>query len=174
MLAGGASGPEAARINRIQLEAERELLPHLFDWDSSGIPGWTGIFVFDTYASDLKAMNQAIARLEVGNAKGCAGYLEGVTTMGWGRYVGRDAYDLVLEHIAYNPHLLWGYGFIPELTDVHDEYASLVGRAGGDMSDAEVLQSLRAKRDAIYGSVTAASEEAGAAFSRSAEVLQEL
>ena len=174
VLAGGASGPEAARINRIQLEAERELLPHLFDWDSSGIPGWTGIFVFDTYASDLKAMNQAIARLEVGNAKGCAGYLEGVTTMGWGRYVGRDAYDLVLEHIAYNPHLLWGYGFIPELTDVHDEYASLVGRAGGNMSDAEVLQSLRAKRDAIYGSVTAASEEAGAAFSRSAEALQEL
>jgi hypothetical protein len=174
VLTSAADAAGTARINAIQLEAEKELLPHLFDWDSSGIPGWTGIFVFDTYANDLRAMNQAIARLEVGNVKGCAGYLEGVTTMGWGRYVGRDAYDLVLEHIAYNPHLLWGYGFIPELTDVHDEYASLTGRAEGDMTDADVLQSLRLKRDAIYGFVTAASNEAGAAFSRSAEVLQQL
>jgi hypothetical protein len=174
LLASAAGSAETARVNAIQLEAEKELLPHLFDWDSSGIPGWTGIFVFDTYANDLRAMNQAIARLRVGNARGAAGYLERVTTMGWGRYVGRDAYDLVLEHIAYNPHLLWGYGFIPRLTDVHDEYASLVGRTGGDMSDAEVLQSLRAKRDAVYGFVTAASREAGAAFGRSAEVLQGL
>jgi hypothetical protein len=174
LAAAVATPAEAARVNAIQLEAEKQLLPHLFDWDSSGIPGWTGIFVFDTYANDLKAMNKAIKTLEVGNAKGCAGYLEGVTTMGWGRYVGRDAYDLVLGHIAYNPHLLWGYGFIPRLTDVHDEYASLVGRSGVDMTDAEVLRSLRAKRDAIYGFVTAASNEAGTAFSQSAEVLQGL
>jgi hypothetical protein len=170
----GATAAETARINAVQLEAEKLLLPHLFDWDSSGIPGWTGLFVFDTYANDLKAMNKAIKSLEVGNEKGCVGYLEGVTTMGWGQFVGREGYDTVLEHIAYNPHLLWGYGFIPRLTDVHDEYASLLGRADGGMTDAEVLQSLRAKRDAIYGFVTAASNEAGTAFSQSAEVLLEL
>lgn len=174
VLASAADAAGTARVNAIQLAAEQELLPHLFDWDSSGIPGWTGIFVFDTYANDLKALNQAIARLEVGNRKGCAGYLGGVTTMGWGQYVGREAYDTVLGHIAYNPHLLWGYGFIPQLTDVHDEYASLLGRADGGMTDAQVLASLRAKRDAVYGFVTDASEEAGTAFSRSAEVLQEL
>jgi len=174
LTATGADRAETARVNAIQLEAEKTLLPHLFDWDSSGIPGWTGLFLFDTYAADLRAMNKAIKTLEVGNAKGCAGYLEGVTTMGWGRYVGREAYDVVLGLIAYNPHLLWGNGFIPQLTDVHDEYASLVGRAGYDMTRAQVLRSLRAKRDAIYGYVTAASEEAGAAFSRSAEVLQSL
>ena len=174
LAAAGADAAETARVNAIQLAAEKELLPHLFDWDSSGIPGWTGIFVFDTYANDLKALNKAVKTLEVGNRKGCAGYLEGVTTMGWGQYVGREAYDTVLGHIAYNPHLLWGYGFIPQLTDVHDEYASLLGRADGGMTDAQVLASLRAKRGAVYGFVTDASEEAGAAFSRSAEVLQEL
>ncbi len=52
VLAAGASAAETARVNAIQLEAEKELLPHLFDWDSSGIPGWTGLFVFDTYAAD--------------------------------------------------------------------------------------------------------------------------
>lgn len=170
----GASAAEAARVNRIQMEAERVLLPHLFDWDSSGIPGWTGLFVFDTYANDLKALNKAIATLKVGNVKGAAGYLTGVTTMGWGQYVGRDAYDIVLEHIAYNPHLLWGYGFIPRLTDVHAEYASLMGRPDGGMTRAAVLASLRAKRNAVYGFVTAASGEVGGAFGRSAEVLQEL
>ena len=174
LAAAGVTAAEAARVNAIQLEAEKQLLPHLFDWDSSGIPGWTGLFVFDTYANDLKALNKAIKTLEVGNVKGCAGYLEGVTTMGWGQFVGREGYDTVLEHIAYNPHLLWGYGFIPQLTDVHDEYASLLGRADGGMTTGEVLQSLRTKRDAIYGFVTAASVEAGTAFTESAKTLQQL
>jgi hypothetical protein len=80
-----------------------------------------------------------------------------------------------MGHIAYNPHLLWGYGFIPRLTDVHAEYMSLKGRAGaGTMSDAEILASLRTKHDAIYSSVTAAAVKAGTAFSTAAEVLQEL
>jgi hypothetical protein len=169
ILAAG-SPEEAARLNAVQLQTEVALLPHLFDWDSSGIPGWTGIFLFDTYANDLAAMNKAIKSLRVGNAKACAGYLGQVTTMGWGQYVGDEAYGLILEHIAYNPHLLWGYGFIPRLTDVHDEYMSLTGRGGGMTSD-EVLASLVAKRDAIYGFITDASNEAGAAFGDAAEVL---
>ena len=173
--AAGVSKEEAARVNQVQMAAEKALLPHLFDWDSSGIPGWTGIVLFDTYANDLGAMNKAIAQLKVGNTAGCARYLEGVTTMGWRRYVGRDAYDLILEHIAYNPHLLRGKGFIPQLTDVHDEYSSLTGRAAEDaMSEEEVLASLTEKRDAIYGFVTMASEEAGTAFSEAAALLETL
>jgi hypothetical protein len=175
LAASGASSAEAARVNGIQMAAARELLPHLFDWDSSGIPGWTGIFLFDTYANDLAAMNKAIDRLRVGNTSACAGYLAGVSTMGWGQYVGDEGYDLILGHIAFNPHLLWGLGYIPQLTDVHDEYMSLTGRAGsGAMTQDEVLASLVAKRDAIYGSVTAASVEAGDAFSASADVLNGL
>jgi len=170
-----ASTTEAARVNHIQMATEKALLPHLFDWDSSGIPGWTGIFLFDTYANDLAAMNKAIAQLRVGNTAGCAGYLRNVTTMGWGQHVGAEAYDRILEHIAYNPHLLWGKGFIPRLTDVHDEYMSLMGRSGSDaMSQDEVLTSLTAKRDAIYGYVTMASDEAGSAFSEAAAVLSTL
>ncbi|HJW76080.1 MAG TPA: hypothetical protein VJ787_10490 [Thermoleophilia bacterium] len=167
------SAEEAARVNAIQMEAAKPLLPHLFDWDSSGIPGWTGIFVFNTYANDLAVMNKAIRSLEVGNRKACAGYLTGVT-MGWGRYVGAEAYELVLRHIAYNPHLLWGFGYIPQLTDVHREYASLMGREDGGMTDAEVLASLTAKRDDVYGYVTAAAQEAGTAYGAAADILMGL
>ena len=79
----------------------------------------------------------------------------------------------MIDHIAYTPHLLWGYGFIPQLTDVHDEYMSLTGRyESGGMTKAEILASLTAKRDAIYGFVTMASEEAGTAFSEAAAVLE--
>jgi hypothetical protein len=52
---------------------------------------------------------------------------------------------------------------------------SLMGRStSGGMTQDEVLTSLIAKRDAIYGSVTAASVEAGDAFSASADVLNGL
>jgi hypothetical protein len=173
--AKGVSAAEAARVNGIQMSAAKTLLPHLFDWDSSGIPGWTGIFVFDTYAYDLKAMNGAIAALEAGKTRRCASFLSNVTTMRWGRHVGDAAYTLVMEHIAYNPHLLWGYGFIPQLTDVHREYMSLKGRyPAGGMTTAEIKASLTAKRDAIYGFVTAAAQEAGAAFTQAAAQLEKL
>jgi hypothetical protein len=165
---------EAARVNGIQMDAAKAL-PGLFDWDSSGIPGWTGAFSFDTYANDLAKLDKAITAPKAGKRQVCAGHLGAVTTMAWGQYVGGEAYSTVPGHIAYNPHLLWGYGFIPKLTDVHAEYMSLKGRAGaGTMSDAEILASLRTKRHAIYGSVTAAAVTAGTAFSTAAEVLQDL
>ncbi len=171
----GVSSAEAARVNTVQMAAAKDLLPHLFDWDSSGIPGWTGLFVFDTYSNDLAAMNKAIAALKAGKKQKCAACLANVTTMGWGRYVGDDAYKLILEHIAYNPHLLWGYGFIPQLTDVHREYMSLKGRyTTGGMTAAEVLASLKTKRDAIYGFVTTSAQEVGAAFTKAAATLDQL
>jgi hypothetical protein len=136
------------------------------------IPGWTGLFLFDTYANDLFWLNQAIAALKAGDEDACLKALEGVNTMEWGQYVGDSAYDTMMDHIAYTPHLLWGYGYIPQLSDVHDEYMSLAGRTAGGMSRAELLSSLTAKRDAIYGYVTMASEEAGTAYSEAAAVLR--
>jgi hypothetical protein len=173
--AKGVSSVEAARVNAIQMKTAKALLPHLFDWDSSGIPGWTGIFAFDTYANDLKYLDRAIVALRAGRRAECARALQGVTTMSWGRYVGAEAYDLILEHIAYNPHLLWGYGYIPRLTDVHEEYMDLKGRLDpATMSSAEILTSLRAKRDTAYHSVTAAAQESGAAFTAAAGELEAL
>jgi hypothetical protein len=166
---------EAARVNDIQMKAAKALLPHLFDWDSSGIPGWTGIFAFDTYANDLQSLNEAIRQLRAGHRRDCARALRNVTTMGWGRYVGDEAYRLVLEHIAYNPHLLWGYGFIPKLTDVHAEFMNLTGKYDSPtMTSDQILASLRAKRDAAYGHVTAAAQESGAAFAAAAAELGRL
>ena len=53
-------------------------------------------------------------------ADGCAKALEGHDD-GVDQYVGDKAYDTMLDHIAYTPHLPWGYGYIPRLTDVHGE-----------------------------------------------------
>jgi len=172
---GGASNERIAHLNSVQRQTEKALLPHLFNWDSSGIPGWTGIFVFDTYANDLAAMNKAIVDLKLGKAAACATDLTGVTTMGWGQDVGTAAYGSLLEHMAYNPHLLWARGYVPRLTDVHREYMSLMGRGSdGEMTQAQILSSLIAKRAAIYEAVTAASQDLGSAFTDAASKLQEL
>lgn len=160
-------------INAVLMEQAIALNPHLFDWDCHLIPGWTGLFLFDTYANDLFWLNEAIAALNGGDEAACLKALEGVNTMEWGQYVGDQAFETMMDHIAYTPHLLWGYGFIPQLTDVHAEYMSLMDRyESGGMTKAEILASLTAKRDAVYGFVTMASEEAGTAFSEAAAVLR--
>jgi hypothetical protein len=93
--------------------------------------------------------------------------------MEWGEYVGDKAYATMLDHIAYTPHQLWGYGYIPRLTDVHQEYMSVMGRYGASgMTQKQLLDSLTAKRDAIYQSVTLASDEVGGAFAEAAAVLK--
>ena len=70
---------------------------------------------------------------------------------------------------------MWGYGFIPQLTDVHEEYMNLKGRLDpATMSSAEIIASLRAKRDAAYDAVTAAAQESGAAFTAAAGELEAL
>jgi len=166
---------ETARINRIQLQSEMALLPHLYNWDTRVIPGWSGMFVFDTYGYDLAALNQAISALQSGNSARCAKALAGVTTMSWGERVGDEAYADVMHYIAYNKHLLWAYGYMPNLTDVHAEYMSLVGRyADGGMTKTEIMNSLVAKRAVIYQSVTAASHDLGSAFTAAADELRRL
>jgi hypothetical protein len=173
MSAKNLSDAKIAAINAVLMEQAIALNPHLFDWDCTMIPGWTGLFLFDTYANDLKWLNAAIAALKGGDDAACLKALEGVTTMEWGQYVGDKGYTTMMDHIAYTPHLLWGYGFIPQLTDVHTEFMSMMGRyESGAMSKAEILASLTAKRDAIYGFVTMASGEAGTAFSEAAAVLE--
>ena len=161
------------RINGILMAQAVALNPHLFDWDCSMIPGWTGLFLFDTYANDLYWLDKAIGALKGGQTDAGLKALENVTTMEWGQYVGDEARTTMMKHIAYNDHLLWGYGYVPKLTEVHPEYMSLMGRYGSEgMSKAEIIASLTVKRDAIYGFVTLASEEAGTAFSDAAAILQ--
>ena len=172
MTAKNLNQTKTKAINEVLMRQAVALNPHLFDWDCHMIPGWTGLFLFDSYANDLYWLNQAIAALKSGDDDACLKALEGVNTMEWGQYVGDGAYDTMLDHIAYTPHLLWGYGYIPQLSDVHDEYMSLAGRTAGGMSRAELLSSLTAKRDAVYGYVTMASEEAGTAYSEAAAVLR--
>jgi hypothetical protein len=173
--AKGVSTSEAARVNRIQLQCEMALLPHLYNWDTRVIPGWSGMFLFDTYGYDLAALNQAISALQAGDTAGCAAGLAGVTTMAWGREVGDAAYADVMHYIAYNKHLLWAYGYMPQLTDVHREYMSLMGRySSGAMTKAEIMNSLVAKRAAIYQSITAASQDLGSAFTAASAELRRL
>ena len=166
---------ETGRVNKILMQSEKELLPHMFDWDCSVIPGWTGLWLFETYANDLNWMNQAIESLEAGKVSAAAGNLGSVTTMEWGQYVGEEAYQHVLDEIAFPEHPLWADGFLPTLTQVHIEYMVLMGTwDGSPMSTEMVLDSLIEKRDAIYGYVTMAALEAGMAFEEAAGILGQI
>ena len=104
MTAKNLSDAKIEAINAVLMEQAIALNPHLFDWDCTVIPGWTGVFLFDTYANDLKWLNEAIAALQGGTTRPrCLKALEGVTTMEWGQYVGDEGYDTMLDHIAYTP-----------------------------------------------------------------------
>ena len=169
------STAEASRMNKLLMQSEVALLPHLFDWDCSVIPGWTGLWLFDTYANDLYWMNKAIADLKAGKVSAAAKDLTGVTTMEWGQYVGDEAYLHVLDKIAFPEHALWADGHLPTITQVHVEFMALMGTWNGiAMSDAMVLESLLEKRDAIYGYITSAAMEAGPAFEEAASILGEI
>ena len=166
---------EVQRINQLLMASEVAVLPYLFDWDTSVVPGWTGLFLFDTYANDLHWMNHAIQDLKAGNLGKVKEDLAAVTTMKWGQYVGGEAYQHVLSEIAFPDHPLWAAGHLPTLTQVHTEYMSLMGRLGGSgMTTAQVLHSLTEKRDAIYGYITSASIEAGNAYANAAAILMEI
>jgi Iap family predicted aminopeptidase len=164
---------QVVRANRAMLASAVALNPHLFDWDTSVIPGWTGLFLFDTYAHDLDRLDRAIADLREGRTYAASRDLARVTTMKWGRYVGAEAYAEVLSSIAFPEHPLWAEGHLPNLTDVHTEYMALVGRTDEPVDATVVLASLIAKRDAIYTSITEAAREAGSAFREAAGVLRE-
>jgi len=166
---------EAARINHLMMASQVALLPYIFDWDTSVVPGWTGLFLYDTYANDLQWMNKAIADLKAGRLAKAEEDLAAVTTMKWGQYVGEEAYEHVLSEIAFPVHPLWAAGHLPTLTIVHKEYMSLMGRLDSSgMTTAEVLHSLMEKRDAIYGYITSASLEAGTAYASAAAILMHI
>lgn len=166
---------EAARINHLMMASQVALLPHIFDWDTSVVPGWTGLFLYDTYANDLQWMNKAIADLSAGRLAKAEEDLAAVTTMKWGQYVGEEAYEHVLSEIAFPAHPLWAAGHLPTLTIVHKEYMSLMGRLGSSgMTTADVLHSITEKRDAIYGYITLASLEAGTAYADAAAILMQI
>jgi len=169
------SAAEAGRINKILMRSEVALLPHMFDWDCSVIPGWTGLWLFDTYANDLYWMNKAIADLRAGKVSAAAKDLVGVTTMEWGQYVGEEAYQHVLDEIVFTENPLWADGHLPTITQVHVEYMVLEGTwDGSPMSTTMVLDSLVEKRDAIYGSISSAAVEAGSAYSEAAAILGQI
>ncbi len=54
------------------MQAAVALNPHLYDWDTTVIPGWSGIFKLDQYGVDLQALNRAIADLRAGNRSAAA------------------------------------------------------------------------------------------------------
>jgi hypothetical protein len=162
------------RVNDALMTSAVALNPHLFDWDTSVIPGWTGLFLFDTYAHDLDRLNRAIGYLREARTYAAARQLARVTTMKWGRYVGDEAYADVLSSIAFPEHPLWADGHLPRLTLVHGEYMALMGRTGEPVDAAAILKGLVAKRETIYASITRAAREAGSAFEAAAAVLERL
>jgi len=162
---------QISAINKAMMASAVALNPHMFDWDCSVIPGWTGLWLFDTYANDLYWLNKAISDLP-SDTSAAAEDLVGVTTMEWGQYVGEDAYQHVLDEIAFTENPLWADGHLPTLTQVHVEYMVLEGTWDGSPMTKPVYDSLVEKRDWIYGYVHSAAVEAGLAFEEAAGILE--
>ncbi|HIH01395.1 TPA: M28 family peptidase [Thermoplasmata archaeon] len=164
-------------LNRKMMESAVVLNPVMFDWDlTAWIPGWTGISIFDNPANDLSCMKTAIAALEVGDPEAALDALSEVATMRWGRFVDYQTYMSVLGAIYYvEPgHLLWGEGFLPPLSDVHQVYTSIEATLETQGADyAAEIDALSQKVEVLYGEVDALGAELGQALSDAAEVLSE-
>ncbi len=165
-------------LNRKMMESAIALNPTMFDWDlTAWIPGWTGTFVLNNPASDLYNMKGAISALRAGDGEAALDMLTDVTTMKWGRFVDYSAYLGVMDYIYYVPedHLLWGGGFLPPHSDVHEEYFSIADKVESGSADfsAEVA-SLEQLVLELYGDIDAVADELGMALLAAAEVLSEV
>jgi hypothetical protein len=166
------SDAEVSVANRMVMHTAAAMGTTLYHWDCRSTPGWDNITLFDTCAPDLKWLLAAVAHLGAGDAAAAAGDLEHMTTMGWGKDVGAQAYADVRATTLEPGHPLWGGPFIPFVPDVHGEYLSLMGRAGGErVTEQSVLASLREKARALAAHVGELAAEAAVAFDRAALAL---
>ncbi|HIJ16706.1 MAG TPA: M28 family peptidase, partial [Thermoplasmata archaeon] len=165
-------------LNRKMMESAVALNPMMFDWDlTAWIPGWTGIFVLNNPANDLYRMNGAISALRAGDGEAALDMLTDVTTMKWGRFVDYQAYLGVMDYIYYVPedHLLWGGGFLPPHSDVHEEYFSIVEKTeSGSVDFSAEIASLEQLVLELYGDVSAIADELGLSLLAAADVLSEV
>jgi len=170
----GMTDERVAAVNDLIMRSAQVLNPELFYWDVSGVlpPGsFIGHFVTRSYARDLYWINKTVDDLRDGDVLTAATDLENMTLMTWGRHVGREAYDEVVEGIAFTEHLLWADGFLPVFTDVHEEYAALMGRSPAPADADSLIDSLSKKRDQIYVAITKSASQTGRAFSEAAAIL---
>jgi len=169
---------DANLINTKMMESAVPLNPMMFDWDlTAWIPGWTGIFVFDNPANDLYYMNGAISALQSGDGEKALDLLTDVTTMGWGRFVDYQAYLTVMDYIYYVPddHLLWGEGFLPPHSDVHEEYFSIMEKVeSGSIDFSAEIASLEQLVTDLYGDISVIADELATALYAAAGVLSEI
>lgn len=97
--------------------------------------------------------------------------------MGWGSYVDYEAYNSVLDTIyTIEPeHLLWGEGFLPPLSDVHQEYFSIAEKtAQGDPDFSTEIASLGQRVDALYAAMDGIADELGGALAVAAGILDDV
>ncbi|MEW5748637.1 MAG: M28 family peptidase [Candidatus Thermoplasmatota archaeon] len=164
-------------LNRKMMESALELNAAMFDWDlTAWIPGWTGIFVLNNPATDLYNMKGAISALRASDGETALDLLTDVTTMKWGRFVDYEAYLGVMDYIYYVPedHLLWGGGFLPPHSDVHQEYFSIADKVGsGSMDFSAEITSLEQLVAELYGAIDVIADELGLALYAAAGVLSE-
>lgn len=166
------------KLNTQMMEAAKVLNPMMFDWSfTSWIPGWTGIFVLDNPANDLYCMNGAIDALRAGDGSTAKHMLKDVTTMKWGRLVDYEAYLGIMDYIYYIPedHLLWGGGFLPPHSDVHQIYFSIAEKLGSGWADFSAeIASLEKLVAELYADIDVIADELAEAMFAAAEELSEV
>lgn len=166
---------EVAARNRAMRRAAGLLNPRMFVWDFAvPLPGWAGVSVFMNPSNDLRAIKAAINALWQGEAAKAQEVLASVATMQWGRFTDYEAYRKLVAYIHGGPpaHLLWAEGFLPPLSDVHQEYDDLTAK--GDRASegyARVIESLQAKVDELYRQLRRISEDLARVVSAAAVAL---
>ena len=165
-------------LNGKMMQSAAALNPILFDWDfTAWIPGWTGVSVLDNPSNDLHHLKAAIDALAQADGATALYMLERITTMGWGMYVDYEAYTSVLDTIYYvePAHLLWGEGFLPPLSDVHQEYFSILEKTAHGQSDFSAeITALGQRVEDLYAEMDGIADELGEALADAAEILADV
>jgi hypothetical protein len=130
----------ADELNRAIIDARRILIPYSMG-EGGMMASWEPMLRPHQHATDYVAVSAAILALENGDVGSAISALEGVRSMEWGKFCGRDAYIEVLGQMM-DCDQYWGDDFdqAQAYVDVQGVY---LGLGNGTMSPQEAMVELQ-------------------------------
>jgi len=130
----------ADELNRAIIDARRILIPYSMG-EGGMMASWEPMLRPHQHATDYMAVTAAITALEGDDVESAMAALEGVRSMEWGAYCGRDAYLEVYAQMMYCDQY-WGddYDQAQAYVDVQGVY---LGLGNGTMSIEDALVDLQ-------------------------------
>lgn len=111
-------------MNRAIMEARSHIT-----WYMMGVglwmPGWWFFFRPDPHVDDLVNVDAALKALRSRDPKSAAGHLQKVWMMGWGHWVGTEAFNLLWQRFYADPSWRGAWDRQQECVNVHADYVAL-------------------------------------------------